>query len=518
MPVFADTYRLELPSIEPVSTALEARLEGVDEAYPFPVLRATGTLTTHEIPTFVIEQECLRVAIAPDLGGRIVSLFDRRFQRELLEPLALTTGRRGVRLEGGIELSLDGRERLNSMGPVDFQVLDEEDAVILGELSSGSGLSWHLRVSLAPNRASVQIGVRVANRTLEDVPYRGGLLVPSGIHVVAEPGVLFGSFRNAQLEALSGRQVDNWMCELVPSDLPRGIANGSAVSSVADGLHIEALEPMIGHKVAIQMAGETLALVTDLYPEIVSHFDLDGVPDAVAILSPEGEVKHVSNATYDEDAIRLRRRLLDGGGRGAGYVGLAQIACRKGSFEEASGHLDDALTFNGDDPLAWWLKAVVSRHLGKLDERSELLNAHFVAPFEPALRAESFLSTGIETKEASALVRPLSESPDAMVEVAVLLAEVGLWEDLARWIDECLRHREIPMLRYVLADALLSDSRMEVEAAQHVRVAEDKPVTPPYPWRAYEIGVLRRLALRFPQDPRIRDLLAVAEAHRLPKI
>jgi hypothetical protein len=74
------------------------------------------------------------------------------------------------------------------------------------------------------------------------------------------------------------------------------------------------------------------------------------------------------------------------------------------------------------------------------------------------------------------------------------------------------------MLRYILADALLTDSRMEVEAAQFVQQAKDKPIAPPYPWRHYERKVLARLTARFPLDARIADLLRGLEAHLLPKI
>lgn len=490
MPVYSASISLNLPALEAGEVS--------PSSSPFPVLTPVGPPGRMEVETIVLENDYVRAAIAPGLGGRLVSLYDKRFQVERLGGLSLGEGKRGARLVGGVELSLDGRERLNAMGPVDVQVLEDEDAVILAELASGSGMSWHLRVSLVPGRASLQIAVRIGNRTLEPVPYRGGLIMEPGVMAVSEPGVLEAGFRSVDLVELQGRQVDSWTCELVPTGLMGGVGSGSAVSRISDFLEIEALEPMLGHTIAIHVDGETLSMKADLYPERLSSFSLERLPQSVAILSPEGEVVHLSGADESYEA-GLRRQTLDAGKRGAAYVGLAMAAARKGDFEGASASLDDAITFNGDDPLAWWFKAALARRSGETGERPELLNAHFLAPLEPMLRAEAFLSTPVGGRDASPLVAPLAEDPDAMVEVACTLSEAGLREDLARWVDECLRHREVPMLRFVLADALVTDSRMGVEAAHHVRLGCAAPALSPRPWRRYERDVLTRLAARFPE-------------------
>jgi hypothetical protein len=74
-------------------------------------------------------------------------------------------------------------------------------------------------------------------------------------------------------------------------------------------------------------------------------------------------------------------------------------------------------------------------------------------------------------------------------------------DQLARFADEGLRHLNLPMLRYLLAYALLEDSRMGAEAAQHVQLSAKAGFAPPFPHREIEFVALRRLVERFPDDP-----------------
>lgn len=539
MPAYEDSCELEIGSLEARPTS--GQDPQARDAYPFPVLVRTGTPGKVSTPLIVLENQYLKVSFAPELGGRILQMFDKRSGKDALPSVTLIEdGRRGLRLDGGIELSLDGRERLNSLGPVEFQVLEDEDlgesALLLGELSSGTCLSWHLRASLAADRAELLVEVKVFNRERLPVPYRGGLLIPSrsGVLISAEPGVFEGGlFRHASLKSLSPRQVDNWTCRVTPTQLPGGCFQGDAVGQLdKSNLRLEAIGPMIGSKIVLLVGGKTLEAGADLYPERITEFDLTGFEkplESVAILDaakrerfrwdlaePEvASLEYEASVTSGEPA-GFQRELMKADQRGAACVGLAMGAFTNGHPAQALEHLDDSFLYNGEDHLAWWLKAAILRKTGATGEGQELLNAHFLAPFEPMLRAESFLAGDHASHDPSPLVRPMADDPDAMIEVAALLHEAGFLDDLARWVDECLRHREIPALRYIIADALLHNSRMAVEAARHIAMAKDKPIAPPYPWRRVELGVLRRLARAFPNDERIADLLSLS-SWRLPK-
>lgn len=197
--------------------------------------------------------------------------------------------------------------------------------------------------------------------------------------------------------------------------------------------------------------------------------------------------------------------------RPAALVLMAQARLSAGNVEAAEAHLEDALGFAAEDALTWWMKAAVARHAGQAEaERPELMNAHFLAPLEPVLRAESFLSQpGELTRDPSPLVAPLADDPEALIEVAVQLLEAGLAGDAARWIDEALRHREEPMLRYLYAWSLLRSTRMEAEAADQVARVAARPIEAPFPWRALERQAIQTLAGRFPEDARLASLAKI---------
>jgi hypothetical protein len=100
-----------------------------------------------------------------------------------------------------------------------------------------------------------------------------------------------------------------------------------------------------------------------------------------------------------------------------------------------------------------------------------------------------------------------SLTPDDLIEVACLLLEHGLPDEATRWIDEGLRHHDLAMLRYLQADALLTHTRMDAEAGQHLMLASQAQL-PPYPWRHFEWTALQRLGNLFPSDARIAQLNA----------
>lgn len=190
----------------------------------------------------------------------------------------------------------------------------------------------------------------------------------------------------------------------------------------------------------------------------------------------------------------------------------AMVELAAGRPQQASLAVEDALGFNAEDPLAWWLKAVADRLAGSEDAAGpELPNAHFLAPLEPALRAEAFLSQGpAPSAEPNPLLAPLAEMPDQALEVVAMTLDLGLWDEAMRLIEGLLRHREQPLLRYLLAYANLRATGMEVDVGGHLAAAGPQPVQPPYPWRSVELLALEALAEFAPGDARLAEWLEVA--------
>jgi len=192
----------------------------------------------------------------------------------------------------------------------------------------------------------------------------------------------------------------------------------------------------------------------------------------------------------------------------ASHIAMSHQSIRQQDWAGANQHLETALSTNADDVLTWWLKSIVQRFANAdASERTELLNAHYLSPMEPALRLESFLSQPVtEGQPANPMLAPIAANPDALLDGVGLLLEAGLPAEASRVIDEALRHRENAMLRYLLAWSLLSETRMAVTAAEHVAKASGLPVEPPFPWRTLEKRAVRELHRQFPTDQRLTDL------------
>lgn len=510
---FEERITVEIDAVEALPTA-STDGENAGLAYPLPRLRKLGRRERHEFISVVLENDWVRAVILPALGGRVLSL-----ALNGVETLGIARGADGTyplsldvepcpSLNAGLEITLHGGARRQSLAPLDLQVLEPEDdsdeaVVILGEIDPGSGISWHARISLAPDEAALRMGFKGYNRTLEPLSYSSGLRWTGHVGVSSGIGVFVSGPNQVDrgAEVLGPRLVDNWEVVIIPSlstplvTCPAGVLiEGGFIASAS----------MNGAKVFVETpTGQTLEATLNLAPGEVAD-----LPEFRAFQLRDAHGRTL--ATYPEPAedanlARLQRDLLHPDRRAATLIALAYHALVGGDRARAKQLTDDALGLNQEDHLAWWFRATLHRG----EDENDLPNAHFLAPFEPVLRAESFLAMSVIEKDPSPLIAPMADDPDAMIEVAVRLREAGLMDELARWVDEALRHREIPMLRYLLADALLAKSRMAVEAADHVARVAKTPINPPYPWRPLERAALERLNERFPDDARIAELLAM---------
>ncbi|RYG25148.1 DUF5107 domain-containing protein [bacterium] len=536
-------------------------LEAVAPASPYPLLRPTGQIETRTFSTVVLENAYLRVTIVPGLGGRILSILDKRTNTEILEPADLTPregGSRGATIRAGIAVVLDGGERPNDLGPVDYEIEEPPEAVWIAESAGGTGLSFHLRIELPPERAELQIETRVLNRTKRPLPYNGGLAFQVG-EVFVDGHTLYAPSRKAglklctadllqgfsrpggltftrfgQIGTIGPRQVDSWEATIRPFSGLNGspfVGEDLATFLSDDLLEIQSSEPIPGARLLLGLAdSQTVEASADLYPEHVVEIPLEGLaarPVALAVQDadrhdrlradriepqPLPQAPAAPPAAPDPNVASLPSKgWLKHMGFSVAYRAIVQLemghrALAEGEYEKADEHLETALLYNGDDPLNWWTKAMARRLAGAEGESPELLNAHYLAPLEPALRAEAFLTQSQnQGREPNPLVAPLAGKPEALIEVAALLLEIGVRAEASRWIDEAVRHRDLPMLRYLAAWSLLQGSRMEAEAAVQVAAAARLPFEPPYPWREIERTALRDLRERFPNDERLRQ-------------
>ncbi len=520
--VFEESLRLPIGILEALPVA-----SSQDRGYPFPQLVPTGLIDEREFGAVVLDNPFLRVTVVPGLGGRILRVYDKRTSAEILPVrealLAVAGGPRGAMLPDGIQFRLGPEDRLNALGSVAFQLdpaqAEEEDAgVWLSESAMCRGLSWHLRISVPPDRAEIHVLARVLNRTDSGLSYNAGLTLdqsswgaesPRGEVVFARDSVLS---RFADVAVLGPRQVDSWSVKLAPVSGLSGSTSLAGALEVGSNLRIQVTRPFPGAKVLLLTAtDETLEAPLDLYPELIKEVPFNGPsPKAVVVRDSAGvEVLRWPSVALGAKAVppyaELEVSAFSMGTRHLAFASHAIEALAAKDFATADAEFEQALLYNGDDPLLWWAKAVTQRKLGVETELVELPNAHYLAPLEPALRAEAFLSqSSHQGREGNPLVKSLS--PEDLIEVACLLLEHRLPDEATRWINEALRHHDLAMLHYLQADMLMEGTRMATEAAQHVMLGGRAQV-PPYPWRAVELAALSRLHGRFPEDAALAALV-----------
>jgi len=588
--VFEDAIDLHIDLVETIP------MDGANKeslcAYPLPLLKKRGEQETRRFRTVLLENDYLRATFVPALGGRLLSLFDKRVGRELLfsgSDFALQKGsQRGVWAEQGITLDLGDEPRSNALGNVDYRPqpgMEEGDPAAAwfgetfacGEGGSRASLQWCAAVG--PGVAALEFEVRVGNRERTSCPVVPTLSLPGGsssfvaqaeegaeaVYVASETGgvaVVFeeGTLQAGQLalgaragfrrlyggEGLASRQQDRFRVVLIPAAFAHKEIAGGAIAVAEAGiavlngkeLRFHATQPLLGAKLEILSDQGTFAAPMDFHPEKPASIPLDSIPgslEKVAIVSSGNHVLltvqpmpatpvvpmppiPLAPESRKESGARTRaeiqQELAQFESRIAAGIELAVFETVQTRFAKADALLDQVLTWNGDDPLAWWQKAVV-RRLGPLQEEGEedaaRMNAHFLSPLEPALRAEAFLSMEqTHGKDPHPLVEPLTDNPENLVEVACLYIVHGFYVDAGRWIDEALRHKDLAILHYLQAYLFLTQSQMKAQAAEHLSRAAKAQETP-LPWRPTERKAIQALKEAFPTDVRLQRLQAVLD-------
>lgn len=454
-------------------------------------------------------------------------------------------------------------------------------AVMTHSLLVGTGLSLQTCVTLPPDSAQVLVEMRVHNRTLLPVDYSCGCCVGLERTVGSafydderDAGLFFdGAFFDDSSAVfciddgvLAPRESVEHRLRIVPFAGLGGFAAGSQdmIANVSGcELRIQSTARFNLSKVfLLTQDSETMETDADLDPATVFRANLPDGAAAVTVRSPEkaellnfrlsgdgSKQRPVKGSTAwraMRSSAELARRKAPPESieellfadvldlhvraplerhvpgvpvhvRGLAHLIAAKHAAATSDLRSADDSLNEALSTLGDDPLTWWMKAVVQRLLGEADEeRPELLNAHYLSPLEPALRAESFLSLDQTMgSEPNPIMKPLVDDPDAMHEVVHLLVEAGLFGEAARLIDEAQRHREHPLLRYMFAWCLLRGTRMVAEASEQVKRAGEAELGAPFPWRPFEVRAVRELAARFPDDFRLKTLAKIIDVNRL---
>lgn len=552
--VFCEQVVLSLPVIETLPFSADGPLPA---CYPWPTLRPTGEVSERPFEVVVIQSDRLEVRVLPDLGGRIHSIVDRASGTAAWPALAATVdtvGARGAEIRSGIEWRVGNRLATRGLGRVEYRLQepateDSPGGVLLFELMPDEQIAWQASVSLTPQRAAATLELQVQNRSW--LPWMGpfGWSLPDSGNLVS---VVTGAREGTPGQALWPRQAVTARLEIAVAELSGPtLASGKGLVIAFDGakLSLLAFEDVGPCTVFLQPErGSTLEAGLTLAAGDVQAITLPldvGQPQAILVRNDRREELlrwlRADEPTLAESATTqalVRAAESDEGPEGAFFAAVRDqegahdwrrwedsVPCQAGAwsrlasqaaageqYADAVGHVDRAISVAAEDVLLWAQRAILSRLAGGDDERADLLNAHYLSPLEPILRAEAFLAIGPEQgREANPVSKPLADDPNAGLEAVDRLIEWGLTAEAVRLLDELLRHRERAMFHLALAGLHLAAGKTEATAAEHVRRASQLPVEPPFPFRSREINLLGKLINRFPNESNLAVWASLAE-------
>lgn len=538
--------------------------------YPQPKLQRTGRFAQVSLQTVELTNDLIKVVICPDLGGRVIELVDVRTgaagmrRPEVIrpddDPLFGTVWNHGLWLDAGSQ----------GLGPVDFQVRNDLGAVFLHHLVPGVALSWTLSMSLRGDDPVLTMEARVYNRSLLPVQRCPDLCCSAGggeILTFGDSDFIVGEATGFRLHSPAGtwtgstviherlrlqrrapqvllpRETDAWSMHIhVFSGQHKptfAFPNGIVCADKVIEIHADELWGECTLYVRTP-EGDALEADASLGPTIPFEAEVGFIPQAIAVklggqkISAEPLVKALDSENIVQSSIlnsmagwpsldSVESRFFSAVSEGETFHGSvpglpsvsstwrAVMYLRGGDFSSAILAIEQALLTNSEDHLAWWMKAVCERHLDQFEEAT-LLNAHFLAPLEPVLMAESMLSAWAHDPEAPRVLPPsLSGDATSLLEVLSLYQECGLYKDMSDILNATTNRARPALVSYVNAWLYIVQSDLLAEAAHHVAAGSAIEVEAPLPWRRTELLVVRELADRFPQDTRLRTWATLIE-------
>jgi tetratricopeptide (TPR) repeat protein len=196
--------------------------------------------------------------------------------------------------------------------------------------------------------------------------------------------------------------------------------------------------------------------------------------------------------------------------RGLAFYLLAICAMRRQDVAQADDLLAECLLYNAADVKAWMMRAAVLRLRGEVEEAAQVrLQVHLLAPLEPLLRTEAYLSTP-ESPETDAvnLLKPLAMQAWGFEEVACDYLNAGCATDAIRILEASARLGlpEQAITHYLLALAY-SQKGLLAQVAEHALLAARSEQSYLFPWRLEDYHALQKVLVVKPNDTLARYAL-----------
>lgn len=168
------TDRIVLPTHD-VRCDPVPRFQATDRGkyYPYPAQHDVAPEARPRAWTVVcLENKYLKVEILPELGGRVLSIYDKLAGQEMVYRLAsikpVQAGIRGAWVPGGIEFNFPDCHTVSTHDEVHWttrQYPNGSVSVLIGDIERISRMGWTVELCLSPDRACLDDRVYLVNRT-----------------------------------------------------------------------------------------------------------------------------------------------------------------------------------------------------------------------------------------------------------------------------------------------------------------------------------------------------------------
>lgn len=119
-----------------------------------------------------LENEYVKISIAPELGGKLFSALDKTnnynfvYEQHVIKPALI--GLTGAWISGGVEWNIPHHHRASTFIPVQYSIengADGSKTIWVGELEIRHRMRWAVGYTLRPGSSIVECDVRIVNRT-----------------------------------------------------------------------------------------------------------------------------------------------------------------------------------------------------------------------------------------------------------------------------------------------------------------------------------------------------------------
>ena len=146
---------------------------GSSIVYPYPLQETLfNRKADKQWKVFLLENDYLRLAVLPELGGRLLYVFDKAAGEEAIYHNHVIKwariGIRGAWISGGIEWNFPNGHTVTSSSPIDCTIRENADgsaSLMFGDIERVSRMRWSVALTLHPDRACFQTEMRLTNRT-----------------------------------------------------------------------------------------------------------------------------------------------------------------------------------------------------------------------------------------------------------------------------------------------------------------------------------------------------------------